>query len=210
MSARRMGTESSATRSVLLDHAEQLMISEGYAAVGVRRVAREAGVTPGLIHYYFRTLDDLFLALLRRNAERQLESLQEIAASERPLHALWERGTYRDGAAMTTEFIALANHRKAIRSEIAAHAERFRQAEVEIIATSLVGGNEDVPAVALSALLAYVSRTLVLEEALGLTLGHAETLALVQRYLNSIEPEATASTRPAVRTATATRRRTSS
>lgn len=209
MSVRRMGTENSATRSALLDHAEQLMISEGYAAVGVRRVAREAGVTPGLIHYYFRTLDDLFLALLRRNAQRQLESLEEIAASERPLHALWERGTYRDGAAVTTEFIALANHRKAIRSEIAAHAKRFRQAEVRIIARSLGGRNEDVPAVALSALLAYVSRTLVLEEALGLTLGHPETLALVQRCLDSLEPEAAASARLAPRTATPTRRRLS-
>ena len=101
MSVRRMGAENSPTRSVLLDLAEQLMISEGYAAVGVRRVAREAGVAPALIHYYFRTLDDLFLAMLRRNAERELESLREIAASARPLHALWERGSHRDGAAVT-------------------------------------------------------------------------------------------------------------
>jgi AcrR family transcriptional regulator len=196
-----MGAENSATRSVLLDIAQQLMISEGYAAVGVRRVAREAGVTPGLIHYYFRTLDDLFLALLRRNAERELESLREIATSTRPLHALWERGSHRQGAALTTEFVALANHRKAIRSEIAAHARRFRRAEVKIIATSLAGRDTDLPPVALSALLAYVSRTLVLEEALGLTVGHAETLALVERYLDSLEPEATAGTRPASRTA---------
>jgi AcrR family transcriptional regulator len=185
---RRMGSERSATRSVLLDLAEQLMISEGYAAVGVRRVAREAGVTPGLIHYYFRTLDDLFLALLRRNAERELDSLRQIAASARPLHGLWERGSHPDGAALTTEFVALANHRKAIRGEIAAHAERFREAEVEIIATSLTGRDADVPPVALSALLAFVSRTLVLEKALGLTLGHSETLAVVRDYLDGVEP----------------------
>ncbi len=188
MSVRRMGAENSPTRSVLLDLAEQLMISEGYAAVGVRRVAREAGVAPALIHYYFRTLDDLFLAMLRRNAERELESLREIAASACPLHALWERGSHRDGAAVTIEFVALANHRKTIRGEIAAHARRFREAEVRIIAESLAGRVPDVPPVALSALLSYVSRTLVLEEALGLTIGHAETLALVHRYLDSVEP----------------------
>jgi AcrR family transcriptional regulator len=185
-----MGTEDSPTRSVLLDLAEQLMVSEGYAAVGVRRVAREAGVTPSLINYYFRTLDDLFLAVLRRNAERELESLREIAASPRPLHALWERGSNREGVAVITEFVALANHRKTIRSELAADARRFREAEVKIITESVASHEAGVPPVVLSALLTCVSRTLVLEDAIGLTTGHEETLALVRHYLDSLEPEA--------------------
>ncbi|MEU1168284.1 helix-turn-helix domain-containing protein, partial [Streptomyces sp. NPDC005921] len=63
---RRMGTETSKTRQVLLDVAERLMLEEGYASVGIRRVAREAEVAPALVLYYFRTLDDLFLAMLRR------------------------------------------------------------------------------------------------------------------------------------------------
>ena len=187
MTIRRIGTESSATRSRLLDIVEQLMISEGYAAVGVRRVAREAGVTPALINYYFPTLDDLLLAVLHRNAERELESLREVAASARPLHALWERASHREGAVMTTEFLAMANHRKAIRDEIAAHALRSREAELQIIAAALAGRDTDVPPVALTTLLAYIPRTFVLEEALGLTFGHPETLALVQRYLNDLE-----------------------
>jgi AcrR family transcriptional regulator len=184
-----MGAENSAKRSVLLDIAEQLLVTEGYAAVGVRRVAREAGVTPALIHYYFRTLDDLLLALLHRNAERELDSLAEIAASPRPLHALWERGTRLDGAAVTTEFVALANHRKTIRSEIAAYAARFREAEVKIIDESLAGRRTEVPPVVLSCLLTYVSRTLASEETLGLRIGHEETLALVRHYLDVLEPE---------------------
>lgn len=184
-----MGTETSATRAVLLDITERLMLDEGYAAVGVRRVAREAGVTPALIHYYFRTLDELFLAVLRRNAEREQESLEAAAASNRPLHALWERGGYREGARMTTEFLALANHRKAIHSEIADHAARTRDAEVSIIAKALGSRTEQLPAVAVSALIAYISRTLVLEEALGLTAGHPEVLALVEQHLGAIEPD---------------------
>lgn len=184
-----MGAENSAKRTVLLNIAEQLMVSEGYAAVGVRRVAREAGVTPALIHYYFRTLDDLFLALLHRNAERELESLREIAASSRPLHALWERGTRLDGAAVTTEFVALANHRKTIRSEIAAYATRFREAEVRIIEEALAGRQTEVPPVVLSCLLTYVSRTLASEETLGLMIGHDEMLTLVHHYLEVLEPD---------------------
>lgn len=184
MSERRMGAEDSATAVLLLDTVERLMLTEGYAAVGIRRVAREVGVTPALIHYYFRTLDDLFLAVLRRNAGREMEALSELAASDRPLHALWERGSHREGAAITTEFLALANHRKAIRSEIAAHAARFRQAEVEIIAAAV---GTDVPPVALSVLIAILSRTLVLEDQLGLTVGHPEVLELVAKHLEHLE-----------------------
>lgn len=184
---RRMGAESSKTRGVLLDTAERLMLTEGYAAVGVRRVAREAGVTPALIHYYFRTLDDLFLAVLRRNVERGVESLHELAASDRPLHALWERGSAAAGAGLITEFLALANHRKAIRSEVAETAARFREAELEIIRTALAG-RTDLPPVAVSALIAMVSRSLALEDAMGLTVGHAELLELVRGHLDALEP----------------------
>jgi AcrR family transcriptional regulator len=70
---RRTGTEGSKTRFLLLDTTERLILDEGYAAVTSRRVANEAGVTPPLVHYYFPTLDDLFLAVFRRRAEEQLE-----------------------------------------------------------------------------------------------------------------------------------------
>lgn len=189
MGERRRGTESSATRALLLDTAERLLLEEGYAAVGVRRVAREAGVTPALVLYYFGALDDLLLALLRRNAEREMESLEQLRHADRPLSRLWERGMDREGAAITAEFLALANHRKDIRSEIAAHAARFRQAEAEIVATALGEQVSDVSPVALSALIAMVSRSIVLEDALGLTEGHAELLGLVRRELDGLESD---------------------
>src|SRR5689334_12810669 len=67
---RRIGAETSKTRAVLLDRAEELMIEEGYAAVTYRVLAARAGVTGGLVQYYFPTLDDLFVALLERRSER--------------------------------------------------------------------------------------------------------------------------------------------
>src|SRR2546423_8792685 len=103
------------------------MLKEGYAAVGIRRVAREAGVAPALVLYYFRTLDDLFLAVLRRNAEQEFERLSRALNTERPLRDLLAYSSDPAGAAMTMEFVALANHRKAIRNEIASSAERFRK-----------------------------------------------------------------------------------
>src|SRR3954454_17679595 len=69
---RRVGAETSETRALLLDRAEELMLAEGYAAVSYRVLAARAGVTGGLVQYYFPTLDHLFLALLGRRSERNV------------------------------------------------------------------------------------------------------------------------------------------
>ncbi len=62
---RRVGAEDSATRLALIQAATEIMLEEGYAAVTSRRVAAKAGVKPPLVHYYFPSMDDLFLAALR-------------------------------------------------------------------------------------------------------------------------------------------------
>ena len=84
---------------VLLDAAEQLLIEEGYAAVTSRRVADRAGLKPQLVHYYFRTMDELFLELFRRRAELMQHYQVRALESEQPLWALWELNTkiFRSG-----------------------------------------------------------------------------------------------------------------
>ncbi len=68
-SARRIGAPDAKNRVLLLDAAEQLMLEEGYAAVTSRRLASKAGLKPQLVHYYFRTMEELFLEVFRRRAE---------------------------------------------------------------------------------------------------------------------------------------------
>src|SRR5271155_4449899 len=65
-SRRRIGVEGSETWALLLDTAELIMREEGYPAVTTRRLAGRMGVSSQLVHYYFRSMDDLFLALMRR------------------------------------------------------------------------------------------------------------------------------------------------
>ena len=66
------------------------MLEEGYAAATSRRVAAKAGVKPALVHYYFPSMDDLFLAVLREGAETNLVRQREALADDEPLHALWK------------------------------------------------------------------------------------------------------------------------
>jgi AcrR family transcriptional regulator len=192
-SPRRIAGPNAKNRTVLLDAGEQVMLEEGYAAVTSRRVAAAAGLKPQLVHYYFRTMDDLFLEVFRRRAEQGLEGLERALRSDGPLQALWEHATDPRGTALTIEFTALANHRKAIRVEIARYAERFRELQTEALAHALGrrGADPDAPPpVVLSVLLTSLSVVLVMEQALGMSAGHAETIAAVDRYLRELEPDA--------------------
>jgi AcrR family transcriptional regulator len=191
---RRLGTEDSATRAALLDAAQHLLLEEGYAAVTSRRVAARAGLKPQLVHYYFRTMDDLFVALVRRGAEQNLERQARALSSPQPLRALWEFSNDPAGTRVTVELYALANHRKALRAELATYAEQFRRLQIDALAKVLddAGVDPDVfPPEAVVVLMTSVSRVLVMEEALGMTTGHAEMRGLVERYLSSVEDDPT-------------------
>ena len=191
--ARRIGARTSRTRALLLDAAERLMFEEGYAAVTSRRVAARAELKPQLVHYYFRTMDDLFLALYQRRAEQGLERQARALAAEQPLWALWDLNRDPRGTAMTMEFTALANHRKAIRAEIAASAERYRAEQVRGIASVLERygvGAEGISPVVCSVLITAVTRVLVIEdEMLGVSTGHADTVAFVEDLIRRLEGE---------------------
>jgi AcrR family transcriptional regulator len=67
---RRPGRE--ASMEAMLDAAEMLFARGGFAAVSVRDIAREAGVSHALVHRYLGSKDEVYRAVLRRNEERIL------------------------------------------------------------------------------------------------------------------------------------------
>jgi AcrR family transcriptional regulator len=188
--ARRIGSETSKTRGVLLDAAERLMLEEGYAAVTSRRIAARAGLKPQLVHYYFRTMDDLFLALFR-SRDQGLEFQMRALESAQPLWSLWQLSRDPRGTALTMEFTALANHRKAIRAELSASAERYRAGLLEAFRSVLTRYGIDqteFPPMVCAVLLTSISTFLVIEQAmLGMITGHAETVAFVEDLIRRIE-----------------------
>ena len=62
MAERRPRAATEEKRQRLLDATEEIMLADGYAAVSSRRVAAAVGINAPLVHYYFPTLDDLFVA----------------------------------------------------------------------------------------------------------------------------------------------------
>ena len=168
------------------------MLEQGYGSVTYRSIAAKAGVAAGLVQYYFPSLDDLFVAVLRSGTDRVIEGLEDAARSEHPLRALWEYANDGSGTALLMEFMALANHRPVVGGVIGEGGERVRRAVVEAVSERwpAYGLDEDeLPPTALVFLLGAIPRMVHLEEGLGTFTGHAETVALVERFLNRIEPD---------------------
>ena len=199
-SPRRIGAEDSKTRAQLLDAAELLMAEEGYAAVTSRRLAARAGLKPQLVHYYFRTMDDLFLEAFRRRAEENIARFERAIAEDGSLANLWRLNADPRGAAFSIEFVALANHRKAIRAEIARYAERFRAAQVDAVRVALADrgiDDDQLPPIVALLLMTGVTQVLALEDALGVTAGHDTTIAFIERAIAELEgPSSQSGTNP--------------
>ena len=184
-------------RERLMEATAQIMRDEGYAAATSRRVAARAGVRSALVYYYFPTMDDLFLAVLRSGSEASLGKMRQAITAEEPLRALWEINTDSRWSGLYTEFVALANHRKVIGAELKAYAERVRDIETAAATVALRTHGVDLgefPPVAISMLVAQIARSLCNESAIGMTEGHRELRELVERYLNQLSDKRTVAT----------------
>ncbi|MBV1691833.1 TetR/AcrR family transcriptional regulator [Novosphingobium sp. G106] len=99
--------------------AEHLMVDGGYASVSTRRVTSQASIKPALVHYYFKTTDNLFLGVFDRAAMKRRVRIGKELASDAPLHALWKLASDLRLSALMAEFNAAANHRKVNRAGFA-------------------------------------------------------------------------------------------
>jgi AcrR family transcriptional regulator len=149
-------------------------------------VSAKAGLKTQLLYYYFRTMDDLVLAVVRGINERRLKRFEEALTSTRPLQALWELNSDPSNAALSAELTSIATHRETIRAEIVQSAKQFRALQVEGVTRLLGPLNADqYPAAGIVMIAVALARTMVTESGLGLTDGHQEALAIVDRLIQN-------------------------
>jgi AcrR family transcriptional regulator len=186
----RGGKKATPTRSALLDAAETLLLEEGYAAVTSRRVGERAGANSALIHYYFDSMDGLFVELFRRGAERGLERQAAALQSPQPLWALWDLLRDHINNVRTVEFFALAHHRPVVQAEVAEYSSKYRQQQLDILTTVLTGYGLDIdrrPPVAAVLVMGSISLLLLIEKGFGFEMGHAEMIAVVESEIRALE-----------------------
>ena len=177
-------------KAAILDATIEIMRDEGYAAVSSRRIAERAGLKSKLVHYYFKNMDELFLAVFRRAEKRHFEAQAKALASDQPLRELWKMNTDSSNTSITAELIALANHRKSLKQEIARSSERSRKLQAAILERALKSARIDtaaMPPMLLSLVMMAISRLLAMDNVLGVTAGHQEAAAYIESFLQRLE-----------------------
>jgi hypothetical protein len=90
------------------------------------------------------------------------------------------------------EFIALANHRKAIRAEIAAAARSFHRMQLETLSQALDRYGVDPqrwPATSVIVMMTGIARYLLIEKTFDVDVGNDETMAEMERHIRELEGE---------------------
>ena len=192
MATRRMGLESSASRTALMDGVEAVMRDQGYAALTARSVAERAGLKHQLVYYYFQTMDDLLMATYRRHTDRVMAQVEAAFASTRPLHAFWRVWSEPADARLNMEFLVMANHNAAIRDHTVSFGETIRRIGLDHV--QRLGGPEALDRrvftpFAVTNVIAAIGGILGLEATLGIRGGHGEARAMVEWCLDLVEPE---------------------
>jgi AcrR family transcriptional regulator len=179
-----------------LDAAERLLIDVGHGGITTRRLASEAGLNQGLVHYYFGSLNEVLLQALQRFTARLIERQRAMYEADAPFIEKWRRAMEyleEDLAAgypkILLELQALGWNRPEIRERIArvnaewraVLTESFRKAADEY-------GLEptEFPLDALVSLVMTFNQGIELERLSGISQGHDELLAWIDRWLESL------------------------
>lgn len=192
-SKRRLGLETSKTRSTLMDAVENVMREDGYGALTARSVAERAGLKHQLIYYYFQTLDDLLIATYERHIERYQSRIEQALETDRPLHSFWQVHANPIDATLNSEFLAMANHNEAIRTRTVEFGEHVRRLGFESIEERFrgpAGGQNAVNPFAVTMAITAIGSSLGLETAIGISGGHSELRELIEWCIDQLEPVA--------------------
>jgi AcrR family transcriptional regulator len=183
-------TARSAAEDALLDAAERLLVETGYARVSTRRLAEEAGVNHGLVHYYFGSIENLLVRTLERFTERLVTRQRQLYATDLPFIEKWRTAMrYLTSEDVTYEKLwlelqALGWNHPELRERLADVNDEWRSVLREAFEQARVEYGIDIPLDALVSLVMTFNLGIMLERLGGITTGHAELLEWIERRLD--------------------------
>jgi AcrR family transcriptional regulator len=186
------------TEDAFLDAAERLLIGVGYSGISTRRLAEEAGANHGLVHYYFGSMENLFVRVLERFTER-------LIARQRAMYARTDiSGVEKWKTAMGylesdlaagypkvwLELQALGWNRPDIAERVAGVNREWRDVLTDAF-DRIMGeygvDRERFPLAALVSLVMTFNEGIMVERLSGISAGHGELVDMVGRWLASLE-----------------------
>jgi AcrR family transcriptional regulator len=184
-SAAREGAEQS-----LLDAAERLLVEVGHAGITTRRLADEAGVNHGLVHYYFGSNENLLVRALERFTERLIARQRALYATEVPFAETWRTAMQhlveddRAYEKVWLELQALGWNDPDLRERLARVNGEWRAVLTEAFERPRRELGIELPLDALVALVMTFNTGMIVERLGGIETGHAELLDWIDAWIS--------------------------
>jgi AcrR family transcriptional regulator len=180
-----------AAEEALLDAAERLLLEVGHAGITTRRVAEEAGVNHGLVHYYFGSNENLLVRALERFTERLIDRQRTLYAEDAPFVEKWrtamryllgEDATYQK---VWLELQALAWNNADLQTRLARVNAEWRAVLTEAFEEPHRELGIELPLDALVSLVMTFNTGIIVERLGGIETGHRELLDWIDGWLSS-------------------------
>jgi AcrR family transcriptional regulator len=186
------------TEEAFLDAAERLLIEVGYAGISTRRLAEEAGANHGLVHYYFGSMENLFVRVLERFTERLIARQREMyARSDISGLEKWRTAMGYLEADLTAGYPKIWLELQALGWNHPDIAERVGQVNAQWRAVLTEAFDEMMdeygldrerfPLPAMVSLVMTFNEGIMVERLSGISAGHGDLLRMVERWLESLE-----------------------
>jgi AcrR family transcriptional regulator len=159
------------TKERIVDAAYRTLVKRGYHETSMKDIAAEAGVAPGLAHYYFETKEDLLVAAIEHGCEPVLRVWEQAGISlNGPLPedadplafarlgfelAKAELKTYRGLFLLTFDMFGVGLHNPKIASAVRAFIDE-RRAFVARITQGVIAGMAEPPLASADAIAAAI------------------------------------------------------
>jgi AcrR family transcriptional regulator len=179
-----------AAEEALLDAAERLLVEVGYAAITTRRIAAEAGVNHGLVHYYFGSNENLLVHALERFTARLVARQRELYATNLPFIEKWRQAMrYLVGDDVTYEKIwlelqAMAWNHPELRERLAQVNAEWRGVLTDAFAQAQRESGIEMPLEALVSLVLTFNVGVMVERLGGIETGHQALLDWIDEWLS--------------------------
>lgn len=185
--ARRTGAQDSATRMAIIERAIAIIDAEGCAAVTAGRITRDLGLSRHSVHYYFGTIDELFVAVIRFEGEKTKGVYEALLSSDDPLRLIWQSPGPSDAKAF--EYLVLGLRSAKIGAEMQHWIALLRDMFGRAIQLHLErrGVVSNISPVAIGIIVLGISRILAESASLGVEEGNDDVRRFVESCIRNFE-----------------------
>lgn len=183
----------------IITAAQRCLARDGYANVSIKDIAHEAGVAPGLLHYYFPSKEDLLVAAVREAAGRyRQEFFGQLHISDDPARGLacsieWVGRKFKEDPTwflLLFELYNLSLRDERIRAELLTMLREERALVTEAVTAILAASPEQLgfSAELLGTLILAIFDGVVIHAMIDPAVDPVQNLSMVARAITALLP----------------------